>query len=159
MLKAEELKILEQIEKLIDHAGTDSYIRMTFAGVPEICRRNIENDFGDIPVQDWQEMRNMLGAERTAHDETKHQLSDAQKMCKEALEETKRLRKLVAEWEQNAHDAGGMYCGLEEMYCELEEEIETQNAEIRRLKAEIVKLRMERMTEEQVAELYEKMEG
>ena len=157
MTKAEELKLLDKIAGLIAESGKDSYIAMTFAGVCDVCRRNIENDFGDIPVQDWEDMRNMLGAERTAHDETKRMLAESQKYCKETLDalsaESVKLeeqRKLTAEWEQNAHDAG-------EMYCELEEEIKTQNAEIIRLRAEIVRMRMERMDESAIAELYEKM--
>ena len=150
MTKANEMNLLSQIEALIQSAGADSYIAMTFAGIVDVCKRNIENDFGDSPVADLESEREQLSAEVVRHDETKHQLADSQKMCKEALDENDRLRKLAAEWEQNAHDAGEMYCGLEE-------EIKTQDAEIRRLKAEIVKLRMERMTEEQVAELYEKM--
>lgn len=152
MLKAEELKILEQIENLIDHAGADSYIRMTFAGVPEICRRNIEDDFGDIPVQDLEDMRIRVGVVERAHDETKRMLAEAQKMCKDALDESARLRKLAAEWEQNSHDAG-------EMYCKLEDECAEMTAEIRKLKAEIVRMRMARMTEAEIAGLYDKTEG
>lgn len=155
MTKAEELKILEQIERLIAESGADSYIAMTFAGVPEICKQNIENDFGDTPVRDWKEMRNMLGAERVAHDETKRQLADAQKYCNETLDalsaESLKLeeqRKLTAEWEQNAHDAVEMYCGLEAECAEL-------SAEIRKLKAEIVRMRYERMTEDDMARWYD----
>lgn len=152
MTKAEELIIVAKIEDLIAEAGADSYIRMTFAGICDICRRNIENDFGDQPVRDLDLLRLDYDAERQMHDQTKHQLADAQKMCKEALDENERLRKLVAEWEQNAHDAGEMYCGLEE-------EIKTQNAEITRLRAEIVRIKFERMTEFDLAAMYEKMEG
>ena len=57
MTKAEKLKILEKIEKLIQSAGDDSYIAMTFAGIVDICRDNITNDFGDSPVQDLAEER------------------------------------------------------------------------------------------------------
>lgn len=57
MTKAEELKTLEKIEKLIQSAGADSYIGMTFAGIVDICRSNIENDFGDAPVRDLEEAR------------------------------------------------------------------------------------------------------
>ena len=152
MLKAEELKILEQIEKLIDHAGADSYIRMTFAGVPEICRRNIEDDFGDIPVQDLEDVRKLLDAEQRRHDETKRMLADSQKMCKDALDENELLRKTADELEKNAHDAG-------EMYCKLEDECAEMTAEIRKLKAEIVRMRMARMTEAEIAGLYDKTEG
>lgn len=152
MLKAEELKILEQIEKLIDHAGADSYIRMTFAGVPEVCRRNIENDFGNEPVRDLEDAREMLDAEERHHDETKRMLAESQKIAKDAIDQRDKLLAERDEWEQNAHDAG-------EMYCELEEEIKTQNAEITRLRAEIVRMKLERMTDVEYAELYEKMEG
>ena len=150
MTKAEELKILEAIEGLILEAGPDSYIRMTFAGVPEICRRNIEDDFGDIPVQDLDDVRKLLDAEQRRHDETKRMLADSQKMCKEALDENEGLRKLADEWEKNAHDAG-------EMYTELEQENTVLTAEIRKLKAEIVRMRMARMDESAIAELYDRM--
>lgn len=136
MLKAEELKILEQIEKLIDSAGADSYIGETFSGVVGICRNNIEDDFANHPVHDLEMMRTRCDSEIRMHDETKHMLSDSQKMCKEAVDENERLRKLVAEWEQNAHDAG-------ELYCELEDECAKKDAEIMRLKAEIYDLRKE----------------
>ena len=61
MTKSEEKTLLEQIEGLILSAGNDSYIHDTFAGVVEICRRNIENDFGDYPVKD-------LEIERAKHE-------------------------------------------------------------------------------------------
>ena len=152
MTKAEELKLLEKIDALIKSADPGDYIPMTFAGIVEVCRRNIEDDFGNIPVQDAGDARNLLHAEERRHDETKRQLAEAQKIAKDAMDQRDKLLAERDEWEQNAHDAGEMYCGLEE-------EIKTQNAEICRLRAEIVRMRMERMTEEQVAELYEKMEG
>lgn len=60
MTKSEELKLLGKIVELIDGAGADSYIGMTFAGVPDVCRRNIENDFGDMPVFDGNAYRESL---------------------------------------------------------------------------------------------------
>lgn len=57
MTKAEELKILDKIEALIKSAGEDSYIGPTFAGIVEICRSNIENDFGDHPLEDLEAAR------------------------------------------------------------------------------------------------------
>ena len=150
MLKAEELKILEAIEGLILEAGPDSYIRMTFAGVPEICRRNIEDDFGDIPVQDLDDVRKLLDAEQRRHDETKRQLAEAQKIAKDAMDQRDKLLAERDEWEKNAHDAG-------EMYTELEQENTVLTAEIRKLKAEIVRMRMARMDESAIAELYDRM--
>lgn len=150
MTKAEELKILEKIDALIKNAGADSYIGETFAGVVGICRNNIEDDFANHPVHDLEMMRTRCDSEIRMHDETKRMLAESQKMCKEALDENERLRKLVAEWEQNAHDAGEMYCGLEAECAEL-------SAENRKLKAEIVRMRMERMTDVEYAELYDRM--
>lgn len=65
MTKSGELEILKQINELIASAGSDSYIGMTFAGVVEMCRNNIENDFGDCPVADLADLRRRFeGAER-----------------------------------------------------------------------------------------------
>lgn len=57
MTKAEERKLLDKIEALIKSAGEDSYIGGTFRGVVEICRNNIDNDFGDHPVEDLDDLR------------------------------------------------------------------------------------------------------
>jgi chromosome segregation ATPase len=57
MLKAEELKIVDQIERLIDHAGEESYIAETFSGICDICRRNIQDDAYNRPVLDLQNLR------------------------------------------------------------------------------------------------------
>ena len=54
--------------------------------------------------------------------------------------------------EKNAHDAG-------ELYCKLEDECAELSAEVRKLKAEIVRMRMRSMTEAEIASLYEKTEG
>jgi len=148
MTKQKELELLEKIDALIKSADAGDYIPMTFAGIVEVCRRNIEDDFGDSPVEDCANMRVALDAERRMNDETKRQLADAQKMCKEAMDENERLRKLTAEWEQNAHDAGEMYCGLESECAGL-------SAENRKLKAEIVRMRYERMTEDDMARWYD----
>lgn len=157
MTKAEELKILEQIEKLIDHAGADSYIRMTFAGVPEICRRNIEDDFGNIPVQDAEDARNLLHAEERRHDETKRLLAEAQDALKEAMNECESLKSQVRNLGQDAANLAEEKDTIAECLEGMHGICDQQDAEIRKLKAEIVRMRMERMTEEQVAELYDRM--
>lgn len=57
MTKAEELKVLDKIDALIKSAGADSYIGPTFDGIVDICRSNIENDFGDHPLEDLEAAR------------------------------------------------------------------------------------------------------
>lgn len=150
MTKAEELKILEAIEGLILEAGPDSYIRMTFAGVPEICRRNIEDDFGNIPVQDLEDARNLLHAEERRHDETKRMLADAQKMCKAAMDENDRFRKMIEELREQRDCMAECVDGNNAIIDEAE-------AEIRKLKAEIIRMRMERMTDDEMATMYDRM--
>lgn len=150
MTKAEELKILDQIAELIKSAGADSYICMTFDGITDVCRSNIENDFGNQPVRDLADERMMrVAAEREA-EMAKKNVDSLQKMCDECLSEVDELRKLSAEWEQNAHDAG-------DLYCELEKECAVKDVEICNLKAEIVHMKLERMTYAEYAELYESM--
>ena len=152
MTKAEELKLLEQIDALIKSADPGDYIPMTFAGMVEVCRRNIEDDFGNIPVQDAEDARNLLHAEERRHDETKRQLAEAQKIAKDAMDQRDKLLAERDEWEKNAHDAG-------DLYCELEEECRAKSQEITRLRAEIMRMKFERMTEFDLATMYEKMEG
>ena len=148
MDKMAQLKLLERIEELLRTADADSYIASTFAGISEVCRNNIVNDFGDEPVRDLDDLREKYYAEVRSHDATKRQLADAQKALKESLDLNNKLQKTADEWEQNAHDAGEMYCGLEE-------EIKEQNAEIVRLRAEIVRMRFYNLTREETASLYE----
>ena len=152
MTKAEERKILEQIVDLIQSTPMDSYIRSAFSGVPEYAVRNIEDDAAYNPVEERDMWESRFNVESREHDRDKKLLADSQKMCKEALDENERLRKLVAEWEQNAHDAG-------DLYCELEEECRAKSQEITRLRAEIMRMKFERMTEFDLATMYEKMEG
>lgn len=150
MTKQKELELLEKIDALIKSADAGDYIPMTFAGIVEVCRRNIEDDFGNSPVQDWEEMRNMLCAERVAHDETKRQLAEAQKMCKAAMDENDRFRKMIDELKEQRDCMAECVDGTNAIIDEAE-------AEIRKLKAEIVRMRMERMTDDEMATMYDRM--
>ena len=44
--KEQERKVLEQIRKMGEELGVDSYIAMAFEGCFEIAESNIDNDFG-----------------------------------------------------------------------------------------------------------------
>jgi len=135
MTKAEELKLLDKIAELIDSAGTDSYIHDTFAGVVDICRNNIVNDFGDHPVAD-------LNLERLRRENDKHNM-DALIKAKDA--EIERLKnRLMPENRLNATTGIDRVAELEK---DLEqtgadvngwmEECHKKDAEIMRLKAEL----------------------
>ena len=47
MTKAEERKALEQIKKIIESTGKDSYIAAAFEGCADLAEENINNDFMD----------------------------------------------------------------------------------------------------------------
>lgn len=51
MTKAEEMKALAKIKKILDEAGENSYIGMAFAGCVQMAESNIENDFGENPQE------------------------------------------------------------------------------------------------------------
>lgn len=150
MIKQEELKLLEQIDALIKSADADSYIADTFAGVVNICRNNIDNDFADYPVQDLQLERERFSAEIRMHDETKRQLSDAQKMCAKVMDERDELRVKLKEVEEQRDCMAECVDGSHAI-------IDQADTEILKLKAEIVRMRMERMTDVEYAGLYDRM--
>ena len=150
MTKAEERKILEQIVDLIQSTPMDSYIRSAFSGVPEYAVRNIEDDAAYNPVEERDMWEERFNVESRMHDETKRQLAEAQKIAKDAMDQRDKLLAERDEWEQNAHDAG-------DLYCELEKECSQKILEIRNLKAEIVRMKLERMTDVEYAELYDRM--
>ena len=157
MTKAEELKLLAQIEELINRADEDSYIRMTFDGIGAVCMENIRADFGNCPVRDLDDLRERFYAEARRHDETKRILAETQKMLKEAMNECESLKSQVRNLGQDAANLAEERDAMSDCVNGLQEIMDKQDAEIRKLKTEIVKLRMEQMTEEQVAELYNKM--
>lgn len=145
MTKQEEKKILEQIEKLIESAGQDSYIRLTFAGVPEVCKRNIEDDFANCPVADLEEER-----KRNAEQCRKNEAEVAGRLRKlehenNALEEN--LRKTADQLEQYkaiVHGQSEKITQLSEELCTAAETLEARtklldekNAEILALKAKL----------------------
>jgi len=148
MTKAEEIKLLAEIDRLIKSAGDDSYIHDTFAGIVAVCYGNIVDDFGNHPVQDLEEMRKRCeGMAETIDNlneevtEWKNKYSDTVQHYEEIIAELNRkngeLTLSADAWEKNAHEAG-------DLYCELEKECAEKDMEIMRLKAEIYDLRKER---------------
>lgn len=162
MTKAEERKVLAQIVALIDSTPMDSYIRMAFMNVPDYAERNIADDAGYNPVAE----RDMW--ERRAYEKDcqlqKLNAEMGEKLLKlehenqamathldEKDEEIAKLKHIADSWEKNAHDAGDLYAEMDAENARLE-------LENRKLKAQIVRMRMERMTEDDMATMYDRME-
>ena len=131
MTKVGELKLLEQIAGLIKSAGEDSYIHDTFAGIVDVCRSNIENDFGDHPVQDLNELRERFNAEVRMHDETKRQLAQAQELWKQSMDEVDSLRKQIKKVEDERDAMCDSADGLSEIIDEMEKETIMLKAELK----------------------------
>ena len=100
MTKVEELKLLEKINELIESAGKDSYICMTFAGIVDVCRDNIENDFGNIPVRD-------LSDERMRTNGLRKDIRGMEITAAENAETIKRLNARIAELKDRVDVAEG----------------------------------------------------
>ena len=156
MTESEERKILEQVRTLI--SGTE-LVKKAFEGVLELAEENISCDF-------WLSFPDKLEYERKENAEHGKRLLEVERerdILRQAVENKgaeiatlnhllDSTQKTADEWEQNAHDAG-------ELYCELEEECRAKSQEITRLRAEIMRMKFERMTEFDLATMYEKMEG
>lgn len=157
MTKAEEMNLLRKIAELIESAGKNSYIAMTFSGIVEVCERNIEDDFGDCPVEDCANMRVAFDSERRMHEETKRMLKESDDALNKAMLEIESLKSQVRNLGEDsarlAEEKDTIAECLEGMHGICDE----QDREIRKLKAEIVRMRMERMDENAMAYLYDKM--
>ena len=55
--KDQERKALDQIKKIVEGLGPDSYIATAFAGCFEIAEANIENDFADSMKERYEQSR------------------------------------------------------------------------------------------------------
>ncbi len=51
--KEQERKALEQIKKIVESLGENSYVGTAFEGCYEIAKENIENDFGESMKDRW----------------------------------------------------------------------------------------------------------
>lgn len=150
MTKAEEREQLRKIERLIMETEDGSYIRMAFAGCVKLAEENIEYDFGnsypDIVEYKVKEivrqsetiinLEHDLDVSERKIEELENRISTLVHLCDSKDAQIADTKRLADEWEQNAHDAG-------EMYCELERECAEKCAENMRLKAEIYDLRKE----------------
>ena len=94
--KDQERKVLEQITKLINSLGEDSYCGCAFAGCVEMAKDNIENDF----CNSWQDKCDVKDKQAVKiHDQlaqAKEELYDVKVRLNVANEQVKNLRSDVA---------------------------------------------------------------
>lgn len=145
--KEQERKALEQIKKIVDSLGADSYIATAFDGCFEDAQENIENDFAVSNRQRWQSAEHRaIGLEKD--------VTALQEQLKELSERMDRMRKQISDKELLVSQANEENAGLKAQIADLldrENELvslrddaecraEVAEAEIIRLKAKLYDL-------------------
>lgn len=98
--KAEERKALEQIRKIVEKLGENSYIGTAFEGCFEMAEENIENDFGNSAkwyiekVYELEAERDKVKVEKAAEIKTLlKQIEEYKEDCDELNKRIEKLRK------------------------------------------------------------------
>ena len=96
--KADERKVLEQIKKIVEGLGEESYIGTAFKGVFELAEENIEYDLWSS-ASDWKDWRDKNAQEIDKRDE---RISALTKRLNEKTEYANELYKRFREQEVRA---------------------------------------------------------
>lgn len=94
--KDEERKVLNQIIKLLDSLGEDSYCGCAFAGCVEMAKDNIENDFANSWQSRYDAKAKQVGDIHDQLVQAKEELHDVKVRLSVANEQVKNLRSDVA---------------------------------------------------------------
>lgn len=120
--KNDERKALEQIKKIIEKLGEDSYIAVAFEGCFEIAEENIDND--------------MACSMKQRYDIADKEAWDAQKKCKETRDELEAYKKSLDDCKSRIEN-------LKNIETRYREELEAQDRQMADLKHEINRLNAE----------------
>lgn len=135
--KAQERKALEQIRKIVEGLGENSYIGTAFEGCFEIAEENIENDFGLSMKGRCEEAEKKIKQYKAVRDE----LAEDNKNLIEKLNSKDSTLNSMQEdcnyWREHCKEVQSNYYN-EEARCEaLEEKIKEQAQQILELKAKL----------------------
>ena len=132
--KEQERKVLEQIRKMVEELGVDSYIAMAFEGCFEIAESNIDNDFGCSMKQRTE------SAERKA--ETAAQREKAAEKDRDYFQkEASRLGGIVEELEEEKRNLAKEQREMGEKYSETVSKCKEQQERADRLEDENIRLK------------------
>ena len=132
--KEQERKALEQIRKMVEELGTDSYIAMAFEGCFEIAESNIDNDFGCSMKQ------RVVSTERKA--ETAIQREKAAEKDRDYFhKEASRLSGIVEELEEEKRNLAKEQREMGEKYSETVSKCKEQQERADRLEDENIRLK------------------
>lgn len=138
--KAEERKALEQIRKIIEGLGNDSYIGIAVEGMLEDAAENIENDFA-LSMKDRFDHQQKINAElEDRYQKAKAEVELARRTVVEESERRKQIAARLQEAENNSVDQITEIIRLREQAKEQADRIEEQADQIIRLKAKLYDL-------------------
>lgn len=133
--KAEEMKALEQIKKIVEGiGGADSYIGQALKGCFEIAKENIENDFWNSYKDSLETARNNLESERLMADTQRKQVADLKK-------ENKRLEAEIEEWKGCSETLKGNWSRADKAATENWKKFREQEDKVEDLQQEIIRLK------------------
>lgn len=139
--KDQERKALEQIRKIVESLGENSYIGMAFEGCFEIAEENIDNDWGCSMKDRAEAAEKNIELARKKYEEVKARLDQAEewnegwhRKCDAMQETINKMQEQIDQKDAELHEEK-VARGMTEI-----DRIKTDD-EIKNLKAEIVKLK------------------
>lgn len=139
--KEQERKALEQIRKIVESLGENSYIGMAFEGCFEIAEENIDNDWGCSMKDRAEAAEKNIELARKKYEEVKARLDQAEewnegwhRKCDDMQETINKMQEQIDQKDAELHEEK-VARGMTEI-----DRIKTDD-EIKNLKAEIVKLK------------------
>ena len=136
--KEQERKALEQIKKIVESLGADSYIGTAFEGCFEIAEENIENDFAISAKDRWEK------AERDAEDfhrQAQYYSDEAMKQEAKAESAKKALEELRETYRTDLEAHKKAEIEIWNNYRDKEEKLATATATLEAKELEIIKLK------------------
>lgn len=138
--KAQERKALEQIRKIVEALGEDSYIGTAFEGCFEIAEDNIEFDFALSMKDKVQSAENRLRGQTKRNEELEKELKELMKRAEEAEKLFNAKTASADNWCAKYHEANDMAIANWNKFREQEDRADALEAEIIKLKAKLYDL-------------------
>ena len=121
--KAEERKALEQIKKIVEGLGDDSYIGTAFEGCFEIAAQNIENDWACSMKERAEVAERNFSRTHDAYKKVAEELRLAQQTSKVEGEKQEKLRRNLSEVQAALFEAENRAGVAESKLVDMENEI------------------------------------
>lgn len=118
--KAQERKALEQIRKIVEGLGEESYIGRAFEGCFEMAQENIDNDFWNSPKECLRNARDNADEQRKKVQELKQELQEAKEDTQEWIKKYDRLHEKANEYANSAKENWNNFREQEDKVEELE---------------------------------------